>query len=409
MPIDQVLLSNTFNEFRITVNDIANTVNDLTANSLSGDIVANTITVGDIVSNTITVGEISSNLIPDANLTYDLGTATNRWKDLYLSGNTIFLGAAEISYDGSKVVFEAGGADLLDTSNLNASNLNFGTIPDARFPTTLPASNGVNLTFINATNIGTGTLNADRLATSGVSAGTYGSASQVPVLVVDNKGRITSASNTNVAGVTSFTYYSANTNLVIGTADGGTFSANIQASSANGASTIVARDAAGSFTANVVNATTFLGDGSQLTGVSAGLSIADDTSTDATRYIPFLDSTSGTATSANVSSTKLYFNPSTGTLNATNLNSLSDATLKENLSVIQNPLSLIKNLNGVEFNWSDTKQKSSGLVAQELEKVIPHLVSTDNGLKSVNYNGLIGYLVETIKELNSRIENLERK
>lgn len=351
MTIDQVLLSNTFNEFRITVNDIANTVNSLTANVLSGDIVANT----------ITVGEVSSNLIPSSNLTYNLGSDTNRWKDLYLSGNTIFLGGSTISFDGTNVAIDVGGENVFDTSN------------------------------------------------TGVTPGTYGSASQVPVIVVDEKGRITSASNTNVAGVTSFDYYTANTNLVIGTADGGTFSANIEASSANGASTIVARDAAGSFTANVVNATTFVGDGSQLTGVGAGLSITNDTSTNASRYITFVSTTSGTATGASVSSSKLYFNPSTGTLNATVFNSLSDITLKENLNVIENPLSLIKNLSGVEFTWADTKQKSAGVVAQELEKVIPHLVSTDNGLKSVNYSGLIGYLVETIKELSARIENLENK
>ena len=69
--------------------------------------------------------------------------------------------------------------------------------------------------------------------------------------------------------ITSFDYYAANSNLVIA-ASGNNFTASLSANSANGASTIVARDGAGSFTANVITATSFVGDGSQLTGLSAG-------------------------------------------------------------------------------------------------------------------------------------------
>lgn len=65
------------------------------------------------------------------------------------------------------------------------------------------------------------------LPDSGVTAGTYGSASQVPVLTVDSKGRITSASVTSVAGVSSFSYNTSTARLTINTADGGTFNADI--------------------------------------------------------------------------------------------------------------------------------------------------------------------------------------
>ena len=60
---------------------------------------------------------------------------------------------------------------------------------------------------------------------------------------------------------------------------------------------------------------TYFGDASSLTGISAGSSITDDTSTDSSFYPLFTDSTSGILTSANVSSTKLTFNPSSATLN----------------------------------------------------------------------------------------------
>ena len=83
------------------------------------------------------------------------------------------------------------GANL---TNLDASDLASGTVPDARFPATLPAVSGVNLTALNASNISSGTLAAARLADSGVSAGSVGSATAIPVLTVDAKGRITATS-----------------------------------------------------------------------------------------------------------------------------------------------------------------------------------------------------------------------
>src|SRR6056300_993725 len=53
----------------------------------------------------------------------------------------------------------------VDLANLNADNLTSGTVPDARFPATLPAASGVNLTALNASNVASGTLSSDRLPT----------------------------------------------------------------------------------------------------------------------------------------------------------------------------------------------------------------------------------------------------
>jgi hypothetical protein len=66
-----------------------------------------------------------------------------------------------------------------------------------------------------------------QLKDSGVTAGSYGSASLVPVITVDSKGRITSASTTSVAGVSSFSFNGASEILTINTADGGSFTADI--------------------------------------------------------------------------------------------------------------------------------------------------------------------------------------
>ena len=82
-------------------------------------------------------------------------------------------------------------------------------------------------TYSNASNITSGTLSAARLATSGATAGTYGGTAQVPVIVVDNKGRITSVANTAVAGVAGFAYTPSNSTFTIATSSGSAFNATI--------------------------------------------------------------------------------------------------------------------------------------------------------------------------------------
>jgi hypothetical protein len=154
-----------------------------------------------------------------------------------------------------------------------------------------------------------------------------------------------------------------------------------------------------------LSATKFAGDGSGLTGISGGgggATITDDTTTNATRYLLFDDITSGLATSIGVSSSKLYYNPNTGTLNATNFNTLSDLALKTNISPIINPLDILKKLNPVSFDWKDNGNHSHGLIAQELEKVLPELVSGTNQ-KSVNYTALIAILIKAIQDLDNKL------
>ena len=104
----------------------------------------------------------------------------------------------------------------------------------------------------------------------------------------------------------------------------------------------------------------------------------------------------------------MYFVPSTGTLSATNFNSLSDRSKKQNIVHVTEAISTVEQLQGVEFNWVNNGAKSSGLIAQDIEQVLPHLVETgEDGTKTINYAGLSAYLIEAIKELNTRLKNLE--
>lgn len=91
----------------------------------------------------------------------------------------------------------------------------------------------------------------------------------------------------------------------------------------------------------------------------------------------------------------------------------SDIRLKKNITPLQNSLDKIALLNGYQYNWIDASRGNalqSGVLAQEVEKQMPELVSTDaEGDKSVNYNGLIPYLIESVKELKQQIQELKKE
>lgn len=97
----------------------------------------------------------------------------------------------------------------------------------------------------------------------------------------------------------------------------------------------------------------------------------------------------------------------TGDVSATNFNSTSDVTLKQDVSVIDNALEMISQLEGVSWKWKESLKPSLGVTAQNVEEVAPELVSNGNH-KSVNYNGLIGILIEAVKELKSEVDELKR-
>ncbi len=86
----------------------------------------------------------------------------------------------------------------------------------------------------------------------------------------------------------------------------------------------------------------------------------------------------------------------------------SDETLKKNIVTIPNALDDILALRGVRFNWKSDDTLSVGVIAQEVEKVYPELVATDEktGLKSVEYGNLVGPIIEAIKSLNQKVESV---
>tara|TARA_R100001510_G_C7492300_1_gene99567 strand:- start:186 stop:575 length:390 start_codon:yes stop_codon:yes gene_type:complete len=112
------------------------------------------------------------------------------------------------------------------------------------------------------------------------------------------------------------------------------------------------------------------------------------------------------------STTKFTFDDNGDFTAAGNVTAYSDISIKENIETIPNALDKVLNLRGVEFDRINKEDNPHeiGVIAQEVEKVIPEVVLThEDGLKSVAYGNLVGLLIESIKELKEEIETLKEE
>ena len=93
----------------------------------------------------------------------------------------------------------------------------------------------------------------------------------------------------------------------------------------------------------------------------------------------------------------------------------SDISLKDNLRPIENALFKVNQIAGYEFDWNEKshqiqqdKGHDVGFVAQEVEKVLPEVIQIrEDGIKAIAYEKVVPLLVQSIKELTKRVEELE--
>ena len=105
-----------------------------------------------------------------------------------------------------------------------------------------------------------------------------------------------------------------------------------------------------------------------------------------------------------------------GNVTATgNVTAYSDERLKTNVNTINNALSIVGKLRGVSFDWKESGKPSIGVIAQEVEKVLPELVLTqqvldptgESEIKSVDYGKIVGVLINAINELKAEVDELK--
>jgi hypothetical protein len=96
----------------------------------------------------------------------------------------------------------------------------------------------------------------------------------------------------------------------------------------------------------------------------------------------------------------------------------SDERYKQNIQPLTNPLQKITQLKGINYDWKTdeypeknfSNDKQVGMIAQDVEKIIPEIVHTDDeGYKSISYDKMAAYFVEALKELKKENENLKRQ
>ena len=91
----------------------------------------------------------------------------------------------------------------------------------------------------------------------------------------------------------------------------------------------------------------------------------------------------------------------------------SDERLKDNIELIPQPIDKLKQIKGVSFDWNDQSEHTGhdiGVIAQDIEKILPELVATrENGYKAVRYEKIVALLIEAIKDQQSQIDELKSK
>lgn len=184
--------------------------------------------------------------------------------------------------------------------------------------------------------------------------------------------------------------------------------------STNTSNTVVLRDASGNFSAGTITATLIgnastassvqntLTRGSYLTGANFNGSAGTVWNVDATTGL--------TGGQSKVVARDVNGDFEARIVSVLDLNSSSDRNLKTNIQPLHDALGIVQQLSGVSFDWKDGGKSSFGLIAQELQEVLPNLVSTSQaGHLVINYIPIISILIEAIKQQNQTIQQLLNK
>jgi hypothetical protein len=420
----------------------AATVTNINASNISSGTLDNARTTGNTANSASTIvlrdtnGSFGANIISGA-FSGD-GSAINAINASNISSGTIdnsrtsaasANGASTIVLRDGSGGFGAGDITSLSISGngvaltaINASNIASGTIANARTTAdsangastivlrgasgefaagaitgTSVSGNGVALTAINASNISSGTVATARLGTGTANSATFLRGDQTYAAVPSpNNGTLTmNVSGTGLSGSATFTADQSGNS---------TFTVASNASSANGASTLVARDGSGNFTANVGTFTTVAG----TLSTAAQTNITSVGSLGSTQISSLGVGTAASGTAGEIRATN----------NVTAF--FSDERLKTKTGDIKNALDKVCQIETLLYHANevavalgyDASIPEVGVTAQSVQKVQPEIVvpaPIDDKYLTVRYEKLVPLLIEAIKELKAEIDALKGK
>ena len=352
---------------------------------------------------------------------------------LTLASNTVATFADKVI--AGSFGFSGGGSQL---TSLNASQLSSGTVPDGRFPATLPALNGSALTSLNASNLGSGTVPDARLPAtlpalngsaltdlnaSNLGSGTVPDARFPATLPALNGSALT---DLNASNLGSGTVPSARLSLSASDIP------SLATSKVNSGTFADARISESSVTQHEAALSVA---GSQLTGTISVDRLPDDRRSSASSddvyhgnqhdYV-FADASHGLRFYTNNAEDMRLEND--GDLHVDGdvvafSTTVSDLRLKDDVITIEGALDKVLALRGVEYTWNNGSRvgkRDLGVIAQEVEKVVPAIIrdhtmplidkeNPDNGelYKTVDYEKLTALLIEAVKEQQAQINELK--
>ncbi len=328
-----------------------------------------------------------------------------------ITTNSTFDGR-DVATDGSKLDGIESGADQTDTANVTAAGALMDSEVDADIKTlSLPANTTISAygkTLVDDADAAAArtTLGLGTAATTAASA--YATAAQgttadaalpkaggaLTGAVTTNStfdGRDVATDGTKLDGIASGAQVNVPTNL-----GSGTSATDVTIVSSTGSNTTV--PAATTSAAGCISAA----DKTKLDGIASNATNVTNNNqiTNGAGYTTY---TSNQATNTN--STVTFTTVNAGTINTT-----SDERAKDDITPITGSLSKVQQLGGYSFTLKATDEKSSGVIAQELQKVMPEQVQEDaEGLLSVQYGNMVGLLIEAIKEQQAQIDELKQK
>ena len=291
--------------------------------------------------------------------------------------------------------FTSGTAPLVVLSDTQVTNLNASFLRSKTPPTGDIVGTTDTQTLTNKT-LTSPTINTAIIGSAGITFnGTSGTTTLQASATASGTLTLPAATDTLVGKATSDTLtnksIAAGSNTITGLTNSN-LSGSAGISNANLANTTISGVSLGS-NLNALTFTDYLTSGGTYTGATARTVSVAGTSINTGNTLVARDA-SGDFTA--------------GSITATQYTSTSDISLKENVSTIENALEKVISLRGVEYDRIESGEHQIGVIAQEVEKIIPEVVYGDK-IKSVAYANIVALLIEAIKEQQKEINELKKK